>query len=198
MAVDLDAATLAWGLEHNVGSLKKSAAKRIQLMQEDVMRVRTDPMDIVLAMNFSYQLFKDDKTLRKYFRRVRESLVDDGVFFLDAYGGYDSYREIKEATEFKGFTYVWDQASYNPINGDMRCHIHFRFPDGSRMKRAFTYDWRLWTLPEIQRLLKEAGFSRVTVYWEGTDKDGEPNGVYKPSRKGDLAPAWVAYLVAFK
>jgi hypothetical protein len=28
------------------------------------------------------------------------------------------------------------------------CHIHFDFEDGSRLERAFSYDWRLWSLPE--------------------------------------------------
>ena len=73
-----------------------------------------------------------------------------------------------------------------------------RSSDGSRLKKAFAYRWRMWTLAETQDLLRECGFGHVEVYWEGTDKDGEPNGVYKPSRKGDLAPAWVAYILAFK
>ena len=66
------------------------------------------------------------------------------------------------------------------------------------MKNAFRYDWRLWALPETCDLLAECGFRKTVVYWEGTDKDGEPNGVYKPSRKGDLAPAWVAYIIALR
>ena len=66
---------------------------------------------------------------------------------------------------------IWDQKAYNPINGDMLCHIHFSFPDGSKIKKAFTYDWRLWTLPEIRELLLEAGFQRATVYWEGTNEE---------------------------
>ena len=56
-------------------------------------------------------------------------------------------------------------------------HIHFEFTNGSRLKRAFTYEWRLWTLPEIRELLGEAGFSRSTVYWEDRDADGVPAAV---------------------
>ena len=64
----------------------------------------------------------------------------------------------------------------------MRCHIHFKFPDGSRIKNAFSYDWRLWTLPEVQELLAEAGFDRITVYWQGTDEEtGEANGEFEPA-----------------
>ena len=100
--------------------------------------------------------------------------------------------------EIDGFTYVWDQDHYNPVTGEVRCLIHFDFPKGKRMKRAFSYDWRLWTVPETRDLLLEAGFSRVMVYWEGTDKKGEPNGVFRVSEKGDLAPAWIAYIVAVR
>jgi hypothetical protein len=130
---------------------------------------------------------------------VHASLLDDGIFFLDAYGGYDAPRELQEERECDGFTYIWDQESFNPIDSLMTCHIHFEFPDKSRMERAFTYHWRLWTLPEIRELLAEAGFTEVTVYWEGTDEDSnEGNGIYEPTQKGDADPGWVCYIVAEK
>ena len=115
------------------------------------------------------------------------------------YGGYEAFQEIKEKRKYKGFKYIWEQARYNPITGDMRCHIHFTFPDGSRLKKAFTYDWRLWTLPEIRELLDEAGYSKVTVYWEGYDKEtGEGNGKYKPATVGDADPGWIVFITAEK
>ena len=198
IGVDIDPEVLNWGKEHNHKQLKSEARKRIKLIQDDVMKVRTEPVQIVLAMNFSYQLFKQRETLRKYFKNVHKSLDKDGIFFLDAFGGYEAYSETSEKTKHKGFTYIWDQESYNPITGDMTCHIHFHFPDKSRMRKAFTYEWRLWTLPELQELLQEAGFSNVTVYWEGTDEDGEGNGIYSPTLHGDADPSWVSYLSAEK
>lgn len=66
------------------------------------------------------------------------------------------------------------------------------------MKKAFTYDWRMWTLPELQEILGEAGFSKVTVYWEGTDEDGEWDGNYSATEHGDDEPAWIVYLTAEK
>ncbi len=164
-------------------------------MQGNVLDVETGPVDIVLAMNFSYQLFKQRQILQRYFERVRGTLAEDGVFFLDAFGGYDSYRAIREKTSFKGFTYVWDQASYDPIKSEMVCHIHFEFPDGSKMRRAFTYSWRMWTLPELRDLLLDAGFANVTVYWEGVDeKTGEGNGVYSAATHAEQDPSWVGVL----
>ena len=70
--------------------------------------------------------------------------------------------------------------------------------DGTRIERAFTYEWRLWSAPEIRELLLEAGFSKATVYWEGEDEDGEGNGEFLPDEKGEADLAWIAYIVAEK
>ena len=59
-----------------------------------------------------------------------------------------------------------------------KCNIHFKFPDGSKIKRAFSYTWRLWTAPELRDMLLDAGFRNVTVYWEGEDDNGEGNGEF--------------------
>jgi cyclopropane fatty-acyl-phospholipid synthase-like methyltransferase len=197
ISVDLDADVLAWGQKHNVAKLK-DADNRITLVNEDVLEARTEPADVVLAMNFSYWIFKQRQVMRAYFRRVRDSLTHDGIFFLDAFGGSDAYVEEKEKTKYKRFTYIWDQASFNPVNGDCVCHIHFKFPDGSKLRKAFSYTWRLWTLQEIREILEEAGFPRSTVYLQGSDDDGEGDGEFEPAERGDADPAWIAYIVAEK
>ena len=198
--VDIDADVLAWGREHNVSELKSSQRARVRLIQEDVFKVeQKEPVDVVLAMNFSYQIFKTRELLGGYFRKTHEALADDGILFLDAFGGYEAYKELKEKRKFKHFKYIWEHAHYNPVNSDIICHIHFSFPDGSKMKKAFTYDWRLWTLPELQDLLIEAGYTRVTVYWEDADEEtGEGNGNFSPVTVGDPDPSWVCFLVAEK
>lgn len=200
IGVDIDPNVLAWGRKHNLSRLKPDARLRISLLEEDVCQVKTaKPVEVVLAMNFSYQLFKTRKQLGNYFKAVREALDDDGILFMDAYGGYEAHQEIREKRKLKGFKYIWEQASYNPIDGSMLCHIHFVFPDGSKMKKAFTYDWRLWGLPELRELLEDAGFSKVTVYWEETDpKTGDGTGVYSPATVGDADPGWICFLVAEK
>jgi cyclopropane fatty-acyl-phospholipid synthase-like methyltransferase len=147
IGVDLDREVLDWGRTHQLGNLKPSERKRITLLEENVLSVKTEPMEIISAMNFSYWLFKKRKDLKRYFKRVHAQLADDGVLFMDAYGGYDSYKDIVEEREIEdgdsSFTYVWEQEKYEPISGNLICHIHFDFPDGSRMERAFSYDWRL-------------------------------------------------------
>jgi len=198
VGIDLDPEVLTHAEKRVKRRLKPAARKRITLVQDNVVTVETKPVDCALAFNFSYFTFKTRRALKRYFRNVHKALVDDGMFLLDAYGGSEALSEIEEPRQVDGFTYVWDQHHYNPINGDVINYIHFRFPDGSRMKRAFTYEWRLWSIPEIRELLKEAGFKDVTVYWEGTDEDDEGNGEWSPSRVGEACPGWVAYIVAEK
>jgi len=196
IGVDLDGEVQDWGRRHNLRALGRDA-RRVTLVQGDVLEVDCGPVDALLAMNFSYWIFKQRSRLREYFAQVRKSLVADGLFFLDAYGGSDAFKEMRERTAHDGFTYVWDQATYNPVDGHMICHIHFNFADGSRLRRAFTYHWRVWTLPELREILAEAGFARSTVYWQGTDeKSGEANGIFEAAERGEADPAWICYLVA--
>ena len=96
------------------------------------------------------------------------------------------------------FTYIWQQEHFNPVDNGLRCSIHFAFSDGSRIERAFHYDWRLWTLPEIRELLLECGFSRVTTYWQGFDDEGESDGEFKPVTVADADAGWICYLAAEK
>jgi hypothetical protein len=198
IGVDLDAEVLAWGREHNLSQLPPAAARRVELIHSDVLEVRTEAPDIIAAMNFSYWLFKERSQMKRYFQRVRETLAEGGILFLDAYGGYDSFREITEERELDGFSYIWEQAKFEPISNGLISYIHFGFPDGSRLDRAFSYDWRLWTLPEIRELLEETGFRQVTVYWQGFDDDGEPDGVFVPAAEGEADAGWICYLSAEK
>ena len=197
--LDLDPEVLDWGRRENIGALKPGQQRRVELVEGNVLTTDLEPVDLILAMNFSYQCFQDHETLRQYFERVRDGLVDDGVLIIDSFGGYDAFREMRERTDHKRFTYIWDQAHYDPITGESQCHIHFSFPDGSKLKRAFSYTWRLWTLPELQELLYEAGFKRVIVYWQGTDEEtGEADGIFEPAEHGEADPAWICFISAEK
>lgn len=197
VGVDIDPSVLEWGREHNVAKLKGDAKERVALVEGDVRTWAGERVDILLAMNFSYWLFDERPKLLEYFKAAFSHLKDDGVFFLDCYGGYDAPRELEEERECEGFTYIWDQHTFNPVDNRMTCKIHFKFPDGSKLKNAFEYSWRLWSVPEIRELLAEAGFGKTTVYWEGTDDDtDEGDGDFQPTEKGDADAGWIAYISA--
>ena len=123
-----------------------------------------------------------------YFRGARVSATR-GLVFLPTFGGTEAMSVIEErrpipasrsldGERVPAFTYIWHQAVFNPIDHHLLCHIHFRFRDGTELKRAFTYDWRMWTLPELTDVLQEAGFARADVYVEGwNDKRDRPDEI---------------------
>ena len=198
IGVDLDPSVLEWGRENRVGRLPVADQARVRLIESDVMNVETPPVDILVAFNFSYWIFDSRALMLSYFKQAFHSLKDDGLFFCDMFGGSEAFEETEEETEHDEFTYIWDQEEFHPVTHYMRTHIHFKFPDGSKIKKAFTYEWRLWTAPEIRELLVEAGFKNPTVYWEGEDEDGEGNGEFSPENHGDADLAWIAYVIAEK
>jgi SAM-dependent methyltransferase len=198
IGVDIDPSVLDWGRKNRIGKLPAADQARVQLLESDVMTVDTPAVDLLVAFNFSYFIFDTRDRLREYFRRAHAALVNDGVFFIDLFGGPEAQEETKEKTKHKGFTYIWHQAEFHPVTNYIRCHIHFKFRDGSRIKKAFTYEWRLWSAPELREILLEAGFKKATVYWEGEGEDGEGNGVFTPDEKGEADLAWIAYIVAEK
>ncbi len=194
-AIDVDEEVLAWGKENVLTRLKKH--NNLNYIKADVRHSEIKQMDIIIAMNFSYFLFMDRKTMIDYFVSVKNSLEPTGIFFLDAFGGYEAAKELTEERQCDGFTYIWEQHSFNPINSQMQCYIHFKTDDGTDYHRAFSYYWRLWTLPEIQEMLAEAGFSQVDVYWEGADdKTGEGDGIFKATKHGTADAGWVCYIAA--
>lgn len=197
---DIDPEPLAWGLEKNLKPLGKKAERVVQY-EEDARNPSRRSPDVRCAQNFSYWIFKTRPEMLDYFKGVREDLADDGIFVIDLHGGPESHQELEEETEMadESFTYVWDQDSINPITGDARFHIHFRFPDGSEMTNAFSYDWRLWGLTELRDIMIDAGFSAADCYWEGTDDDGETgDGEFTKTVNGEACLSYIAYLVAQK
>lgn len=195
--VDCDETVLQWSKENNISQLTPQQYDRIQLVSKDVRFSDVFEMDVILAMNFSYYIFMTREEMLKYFQTVKNSLNIEGLFFLDAFGGYEAAKELVEERDCGDFTYVWEQASFNPISSGMQCYIHFNLTNGKRLDRAFSYYWRLWTLPEIIELLLEAGFTKADVYWEGTDEvSGEGNGIYKKTSIGTADAGWICYVVA--
>lgn len=194
--VDLSQETMDWGLANRIRPAGEEYASRIALINADVRAVRRPKVDLTCALNFSYFCFKTRAELVEYFRTVRAGLDKDGVFFLDLLGGTEAVIEGITDNDLGDFTYRWEQASYNIIDHDFVCHIHFLFPDGSKMLRAFTYEWRLWTVPELRELLAEAGFSKTHFYWEKTDAEGEGTGVFYEPDHVDNQEIWWTYIAA--
>ena len=204
IGIDLDQPTLTWGRKHNIESARGSLPDRVRLINANVLDNIDEKADITCALNFSYNIFKTRDELRAYFEAAHRGLKEDGMLVLDIFGGTETMDELEEERDVddEDFTFVWDQDKFNPITHDMLCYIHFNFPDGSEIRKAFTYDWRLWTIPEISELLKEAGFSKVRVFWEefvedeDDDEELEGTGNYYETTEEENQESWVNYIVA--
>jgi SAM-dependent methyltransferase len=198
--VDIELEPLEWGRKHNVALLTPEQSARLELIQGDVLEDDDLPIpDVISAFNFSYFCFHERAVLRRYFEKSLARLGPEGILVLDLYGGAEAQRIQTETREEDGFDYVWDQDVFDPIQHGVTNYIHFEFSDGSKIRKAFTYHWRLWTIPELRDLLEEVGFGLVEVYWEGTEtSSGEGNGIYRPAKKAVDDPAWVTYIVAAK
>jgi len=202
IGLDLDPEPLAYGREKYFPKLDTDEQSRLQAFEQNVLTAKLKtPADIAVAVNFSYFIFKDRQVLKKYFQNVYDNLDAKGLFLLDIFGGSDVFELPEEETEFEDedFSYFWDQEDYNPILNHGMFHIHFKRKGEKKRKNVFNYDWRVWSIAEIRDILKEVGFSETRCYWEGTDKDGEGDGVFKPSEKGEAhCESFVAYVAGIK
>jgi hypothetical protein len=200
VGIDRDREPLEYGGAHYKSNLSLEASQRVSIIQDDVLVIQKPKADIICALNFSYCIFKAREHLKSYFRNSLKSLKTSGVFVLDLFGGSQCYDANEEETEHedKMFTYFWDQASFNPLTNEAMFYIHFKRKGEKKREKVFSYDWRLWSIAEIQELLKEVGFHDVLVYWEGTDKNGEGSGIFKKTKKGEACEAWVAYIIGVR
>jgi cyclopropane fatty-acyl-phospholipid synthase-like methyltransferase len=190
--VDVDPRVHAWAREHRLPSLG-DASGRLRLVTADVRDAPGRAFDAVVALNFSYSVFETRADLGRYLRAARRALAPGGLLVLDAFGGWDAQKELTERRRLRGgVTYVWEQEAFDPITHHLRCAIHFEGPGRRRLRRAFRYEWRLWTLPELRELLAEAGFDDIEVLW-----DVAPRGAtrYVPRRSAGGQRGWLAYVV---
>ena len=206
VGIDLDSEPLNYGKRVHLPKLTPEARARLTILQEDVLKIRKPVADFVIACNFSFYIFQQRELLREYFRGVYESLGSKGMLILEMAGGPGMIEEVRERKTVRyktsvgkpeKFQYIWDQRGFDPIHNRALYSIHFKFEDGREMRDAFTYDWRLWTIPEIREILAEAGFQKSGVYWETSHK-AEGTGEYTLQEKGDNAYAWIATVVGIK
>ncbi|MCZ6799083.1 MAG: class I SAM-dependent methyltransferase, partial [Nitrospirae bacterium] len=204
LGVDLDWPTLNWGIKHNVSPLTPDQQQRISLVNANVLDIQQPSAQMIVALNFSYMIFHDRPTLLQYLTNAKDSLQSGGVLVLDIWGGSESQvlqeeqREIEnsEDEDIGDFIFTWDQDTFDPFTHLYTTRMHFSFADGSELRNAFVYDWRLWTIPEVTELMTDAGFHDIHVLWEGTDPDTqEGTAIYDRTEKGDADLAWIAYIV---
>ena len=198
IGVDIDPKPLKWCKSQAETLLSPCQRARLMLIEEDVVNVSEPTVDLIYAGNFSYWLFLTRTNLVNYFKSALKSLTNDGILFLDAFGGHEAFKTGIERRRRKGFSYIFEQSNINPISQTMDCSIHFKFPDGSCLNHVYKYQFRIWALPEIRESIIDAGFSDVLFFWENEDDEGNGTGNYSVSEKGSNDPVWVAMIAAIK
>ena len=74
---------------------------------------------------------------------------------------------------------------------------HFKIKkNDTRYNRVFTYDWRLWSIPELRDILEEAGFKQTYAFWEGDNDKGGGNGIFEVVENAENCQSWVSYICA--
>src|SRR5262245_21980353 len=74
IGVDLDPEPLAYSKRKHIPELDQDQKKRLSLLNENVLSITAPKMDMVIACNFSYCIFKDRETLVRYLRGCLKSL----------------------------------------------------------------------------------------------------------------------------
>jgi cyclopropane fatty-acyl-phospholipid synthase-like methyltransferase len=198
IGLDLDPEPIRYGRQHFFSAMTPEQQLRLFILQENVMTAKAPAVDVIVALNFSYYLFKKREELIKYFTHALKGLKKDGIMVMDCFGGPACQEANIETKKVGNFQYFWQQESYDPISNEAVFHIHFKRKGERKRENVFTYDWRMWTIAELREAMETAGFKRTSIYWEGTSKAGEGNGVFTRRVKGEECQAWVAYVVGEK
>uniref|UniRef100_A0A1J3JXF2 Uncharacterized protein n=1 Tax=Noccaea caerulescens TaxID=107243 RepID=A0A1J3JXF2_NOCCA len=164
--------------------------------------------DIVCAFNFSCCCLHKRAELVSYFKNAREALSKKGgIFVMDLYGGASAEGQLKLQRKFPTFTYTWEQAEFDIVSRKTRISLHYHLQKQNRkIRNAFSYSWRLWSLPEIKDCMEEAGFKSVH-FWlrempdasemRRTDGFGAGRDIkYEQVKNFQQCDSWNAYIVA--
>lgn len=152
--------------------LVRAEAPRVLAVCGNVMASK-NKADIVAATNFPLGYWHSRRDLLAYLKHARSCLNKGGVLVADLYGGRDAFSSLKLTQKLKGpggesVQYIWEQRDANPVSGLVLDTLSFVVKPRSGPKRvhrdAFVYLWRLWSIPELQDAMLEAGFRTVEVY----------------------------------
>jgi len=195
IGIDIDREPLAYGAHHHRAALDAHAQLRVIAHQRDVLKGPLPRADVICALNFSYFCLHSRQSLLRYFKSCRRSLSPGGVFVVDTFGGPQHHEPSLDTRRLPGLTYYFEQEFFDPISNRTRFSLHYKPLGGRIRKRAFTYDWRMWSIAEVRDVMLDAGFKDAFVFWEGTARDGRGSGRFTRKERGEPCQVWVAYVV---
>lgn len=203
ISLDIDEEAIDYGKKNYLSNLNESEQKRLKPLVQNSLSA-TEKVDVAIAFNFSYCLLHTRKELVEYFTHVYNSLEDDGMLVMDTFGGSES--EIPEVIEryvdnndyLSPFTYEFERVDFNAVNRIANYYIHFIFDEGTELRKAFHYEFRMWSINEIRDCLADAGFESSHVFWEECDEQGYGNGNYYQTESEENTVSWNALVVGHK
>ncbi len=163
--------------------------------------------DVLTATNFSIGYWHTRRDLVRYLKLCRARVRPGGVFVCDTYGGATAFTTgtltrdvwLDDGVRVR---YTWEQREADPLTGRVLDVLHFRADRAGdvifEQSDAFTYDWRLWSVPELREALRDAGFAEVLVYAELADAVDSEGRVYVRPVAGpeDLDESFVVLIAA--
>lgn len=227
VGLDLDLEALNWCLEKNVTNISSDRDSRISLFHGNVlhphkahkvehqgqdhacstMEEASLPLrDIICAFNYSCCCLQRRVDLVRYFKNALTALSNKGgIFVMDLYGGTSSERKLRLQRKFSNFTYIWEQGEFDIISRRTRISLHFQLGKMGMLRHAFSYDWRLWSLPEITDCMEEAGFQSIHFWIREMPSTQENEHCEEYNADGDVKyedlatfrqqDSWNAYVV---
>ena len=157
---------------------RRGAAARVTKLVADVRRVAAR-VDLLAALNFSVCEWHARRDLVAYLRHARRRLARGGCFVADLYGGEGAFEVGRQRERHRGprgerVLYEFEQRAADALTGRVVDALHFEVAAGgaaakrrggvTKLRDAFVYDWRLWSIPELRDALRDAGFVKSEVY----------------------------------
>jgi hypothetical protein len=135
----------------------------------------------------------------EYFKRCKNILAPGGLFICDLFNAFaaEGSGNLGYRKDCGAFDYIFEQSNIDLVSNTCHCHISFKFKDGSWMKRAFSYHFRMWTLAEVRDAMLEAGFVDVDFflsYDDGKTGSDEKTYVHVSQKITDVNRSWSAYI----
>jgi histidinol-phosphate/aromatic aminotransferase/cobyric acid decarboxylase-like protein/SAM-dependent methyltransferase len=139
---------------------RRSALEQLEVnwREADLLRQPRWPVDpagaAICMQSFGYG--NDSENLR-FLKRVRRHLSPDGVLLLDLANPFFVLRHdlSEETLELSGMKLIWQRA-YDAVAGRCRGSLIVKAPSGE--ERRYLYQVRMYTVPEIVKLVGAAGF----------------------------------------
>ncbi len=168
-----------------------------------------DGCDVIFIGNFSLGYIHTRDELIAYLLSCHKRLAKGnagfggGVLVCDLYGGPGAFAlgTLERTHAGRGkevIKYLWRHEQADPCTAMVTNSISLRvLIDGDVVQdlpRAFVYEWRLWSLPELADVLRESGFGKAVIY---TDINVAPGQAAIPIQTHDaLHVDWVACIAA--